>query len=386
MVLARGGRGDGAGEGAGDDGRDPLAPKNRAPSDQPIRVRFTLGSIVRSVLVVAAFFVLAAVVVAAATPLVWFVEGVIGAALLFPAVVGLSRKMPHAAAVAVLSVGIVVVVVAVGLRLFSELRDEANQFQQNAPQLTQQVESNPTVGSAAKQFGLGDKVQNFANDIAGAFNFSGASVSTISTVASLGSAVFAVWLFGVMMLFSAPGFIRGAMNQMGGTERGDRIGAVLAVGYWRSWQYFAAMLVRSAAYGTLTWVVAFACGLQAPTLLAVWVAVWSFVPSVGLLIGGLLVAAVALFSSFWFAGGALLTYVLAQLLDARFVTTQIHRRTVKIGPSLTLAAAIIGFGLYGFGGTVIACVLLFFAIAVLDELRPDPAERSRDEPDTPLPA
>jgi predicted PurR-regulated permease PerM len=344
-----------------------------------------VGSIVRGVLVVVAFVVLAAVVIAAATPLVWFVEGVIGAALLFPAVVALSRKMPHALAVALLSIGIVVVVAAVGLRLFTELRDEANQFQTRAPQLTQQVESNRTFGSAAKQFGLGDKVQNFANDIAGAFNFSDASVSTISAVASLGSAVFVVWLFGVMMLFSAPGFIRGAMNQMGGTSRGDRLGTILAVGYWRSWQYFAAMLVRSIAYGVLTWVVAWAFGLQTPTLLAVWVAVWAFVPSVGLLIGGMLAAVAALFSSFPLAGGLLIAFVVAQLLDARFVTTQIHRRTVKIGPSLTLAAAIVGFGLYGFGGTIIACTLLFFAVAVLDELRPDPAAAPRDEPGTPPP-
>jgi predicted PurR-regulated permease PerM len=369
MVLARGGR-----EGRG---ADPLTDlTNEGSPDPPVRVRFTAGSIVRGVLVVGAFVVLATVVMAAATPLVWFAEGVIGAALLFPAVVGLSRRMPHAMAVALLSVGIVVVVGLVGFRLFAELRDEANQFQTKAPTLAQDVESNPTVGSAAQQFELGEKVEKFANDIAGAFNFSDASVSTLSTAASLGSAAFVVWLFGVMMLFSAPRFLEGAADQLGSTARRERVAKIVAVGYWRAWQYFAAMLVRGLAYGAATWVVAWTLGLEAPTLLAVWVALWSFLPSIGLLIGGLLAAIVALFSSFAMGGELLVGFIVAQVLDARFVTSRIHGSTVKVGPSLTLAAAIIGFGLYGFGGTVIACAVLFLGIAVLDELRP-----LADEPD-----
>jgi predicted PurR-regulated permease PerM len=293
--------------------------------------------------------------------------------------------MPHALAVALLSIGVVVVVALVGLRLFAELRDEALEFQNRAPQLAQQVESDPTVGSAARQFGLGDKLDKFSDDVAGAFNFSNASVSTISTAASLGSAVFVVWLFGVMMLFSAPGFIKGAMNQMGDVDRRDRIGAVLAVGYWKSWQYFAFMLVRAIVYGTITWIVAFAFGVQAPTLLAVWVAVWSFLPSVGLLIGAVLVAVVTAFTSGWLAVGFIIGFILGQFFDVHYVTRRIHERTVKVGSSLTLGAAIIGFGLYGFGGTIIACMFLFFALAVLDELRPDPNAPRVDQVDAPGP-
>lgn len=357
MTLARG-----ADEGSGEDASEAAV--------LPVRVRFTSGSIVRAVLVVMAFSVVVQVVGAAADPIVWFVEGATGAAIFYPVVVVLSRKMPHAAAVALVSVGLVVFVALVGLRLFTELKGEAEQFQSNAPQIAANIESSSTVGEAAKQFGLGDKIERLANDVAGAFNFNESSVSALSTAASIGSSLFIVWLFGVMMLFSAPAFLTGAQGQIRSERSRDRARTVVAAAYANAWQYTATSGARSMGYGLATWVLAWSTDLQAPTLLAVWVALWSFVPAVGLLIGGMLVAIIAMFSSFATAGVLLTFFVIAQILDVQFLQRRIDRNNVHVGPALTLVAAIIGFGLYGFGGVVVFCTWTFFVLAVLDQMRP----------------
>jgi len=335
----------------------------------PVRVRFTPGSIIRAVLIVMAFVVVAQVVGAAADPLVWFAEGVAGAAIFYPVVVLLSRRMPHWVAVALVSLGVVAFVAFLGLRLFTELKGEAEEFQQRAPTIAENVDSS---SAAMLQFGMGDKIIRLSEDVAGGFRFDGADVSTLSTAASIGSSLFVVWLFAVMMLFSAPAFLAGAGRQISDGRRKERLEGVLAAAYVNSWEYLALCTGRALAYGAMTWFVAWLVGIPSPTLLSVWVALWAFVPRFGLVIGGSMVALVAMFESFPVAGIVFAAYIVASVVDATTVQRRIEDHTVHVGSALTMVAAMVGFGLFGFGGTIVFCVVLFFGLAILDQIRPEP--------------
>jgi predicted PurR-regulated permease PerM len=124
------------------------------------------------------------------------------------------------------------------------------------------------------------------------------------------------------------------------------------------------MLAKALVIGTVTWLFAVALGLPGSTLLGLAVGVFSILPTVGIVVGSLAAVGLAAAQS---PGRALSVLALAvglQVLEIVVVQPRIERRTMRVGPAVTLIAAMVGLEAYGAGGMVGAVLVASFVVAL----------------------
>jgi predicted PurR-regulated permease PerM len=69
-----------------------------------------------------------------------------------------------------------------------------------------------------------------------------------------------------------------------------------------------------------------------------------------------------------------------QLVEATVLQRRLERRSLHVGPFVTVALAMIGLELYGIGGALAAAALAVVAAALADELLPtDPVDPTGGE-------
>jgi predicted PurR-regulated permease PerM len=107
-----------------------------------------------------------------------------------------------------------------------------------------------------------------------------------------------------------------------------------------------------AGLGTLAWALGF--GLPYPFLLAILVAVFDLVPLVGSIVGGAVVALVALTVSLPVALATLGFYLIFRLLEDYLLIPRVMRTTVQVPGLVTVLATIVGGTLLGIVGALVA--------------------------------
>jgi predicted PurR-regulated permease PerM len=128
------------------------------------------------------------------------------------------------------------------------------------------------------------------------------------------------------------------------------------------------MSLRALAFGIVTYLACRLLGVETPLLLAVWVALWAFVPYVGLLMGG---AAIGLVAALHSPVGSMLVLgavLMVQAGDAWFVQRRIDAASMRFGPFLTLSSALVGFNLYGPGGLILAVLASQLGLSILADI------------------
>jgi AI-2 transport protein TqsA len=327
----------------------------------------TPRSVVRAVLVVGALLVVFVVAARATETLWWFAQAAAIAALVYPVVQRMSRRMP--AFVAVLLLTLLAALVAAGLTavVLGELRTESQRFRAAVPGAVDRLERSDGIGAVLRDLELDGSVRSLADQAAQRARFDGPDLPGLATaVGGRLSAGFVVWILTVMLVFTGPGLVRSMVDQAPIDVR-DQVDTVLRTAYGRTVRYVALTSARSLAFAALTFVVATLLGLDMPGVLALLAALCAFVPYVGLLLGALPVALMALVSSSSEASAVLVAAVLLQVLDALVVQRRIDHRSVQLGLFPTLVAALIGFHLHGPGGLLIGVALAAMVVAVIDD-------------------
>jgi predicted PurR-regulated permease PerM len=131
-----------------------------------------------------------------------------------------------------------------------------------------------------------------------------------------------------------------------------------------------------------------------PGLLALTAAVLAFVPYVGVLLGGIPVALMALLDGTTEAMVVLGAVVALQVVDSLVVQPRIDRRSMQLGLFPTLVAAILGYSLRGPGGLLIAVATAAMLVGIVNDTgavrslrqRGDEAEPSTAAPSTAAPS
>ena len=172
-------------------------------------------------------------------------------------------------------------------------------------------------------------------------------------------------------------------------ERRDRLAHVVGEAFSRSQVYVDVMLAQGVVVGLMGWLLFRAFDVPAPTPLAVLLGALSLVPVVGIFVGGLpAVMLVAGFDSFGRAGVLLAILVVAQVLEV-VLYQSVTRRTLYIGPAIVVIAWLLGYGIYGIGGAVVAAAVAVFATALTEaaaeergsvDLPPDDADPTDRDP------
>lgn len=330
------------------------------PHVSGLRIRPTFGSTMLVIAAVGTGMVLVHVFVAARKTLAWVFATAIVAWLLSAIISLLGRWMPRAVAViltvaAVASIGIGAWV-GLGATVGNELRKTQKALPPAAAELEQRSET-------ARQFRLADRVNALVGELDTRFG-TRAAVSKAAGTAP----VYVV--SGVLLLFLiayGPRYGAGALAQIADPERREVVATTLAHGSRRARDY---LLVTSAQVLVVVVVASTAfrlLGLPAPFGLGLMVGWVGVVPSMGMVVGGLPAMLLAAVDSDRAVFVTVVALVLGlQLVEALVVRPRMEARTLTVGPALTLIIAIIGFEIYGFGGSVYAFAALVLGLAILD--------------------
>ncbi|OWY63657.1 hypothetical protein B7486_51850 [cyanobacterium TDX16] len=355
----------GAKPSAADDGATPL-------------LRLTTSSVVRAVLLLALAVVAALAFQAATRPLSWMLAALLLAGLLRPAVLRLSRHIPRGFAILIVALGSVALVGFVGYRGWDDLHRQVEFVEREAPRAARDLEDSDRYGELAREVELAEKVDTFLDDLPGTLQ-GGSGADALRSTATRGPVFFATFILMVFFLVSGDRSVRGGIEQIRDLDRRVVVERVVKGGYRRWWTYLSLVLARAVVVGLLTWATCRLLGIPAATVLGIWVAAWSLVPSVGIVVGSLAVVLLAIPESFTTPFVLLAAAVLVQVLDATLVQPRIDRRALHVGPFLTLLAAVLGLELYGIGGLVGAVAITILVVAFLDEVAPDDRSEVTDE-------
>jgi predicted PurR-regulated permease PerM len=116
-----------------------------------------------------------------------------------------------------------------------------------------------------------------------------------------------------------------------------------------------------------------------PAALGVWVGLWDLVPLAGALIGALPIVVLAAATSTERAVVLALAFVAYQVVENILVERSVERSTVRVGPFVTLAAALVGVELSGVAGALLAVLAATMAVTAADELAAGPEELQEQE-------
>jgi predicted PurR-regulated permease PerM len=344
-------------------------------STSTTRLRVTAGSVVVFVIVLGLGLVARNVIGSSVRVLGWLAAAAIVAALLHPMVAGLSRSLPRAVALLMVIVVTIAVLGGLAYATVDDLRREATKLQEAAPDAARSIERSARFGTAAREFGLTDRVTELVQELPTRVT-GGSADQSLTAAATRGFAYVAGIVLTVFLLLYGPRMVEAGLRQIGDETRRANARRMLDRAYARWWRYVALNLVRGLAVGLLGYVACRLIGLPGAFLLGLALGVFSLVPYVGVLIGSLPIVLLALGlepSSPRFVI-LLVGFVGYQVLDGFFVQPQLDRRSIRVGPVLPLVVAMVAFELYGLGGALYGMAAAVLVACVLDELAPTDAD------------
>jgi predicted PurR-regulated permease PerM len=300
----------------------------------------------------------------------WLLAATVFASLLHPIVGKLAKRIPHALAVVVV-VGVVLGSVGlVGYSVVDTIVRETHNVQDSAPDAARRLERSDRWGDLARDFHLADRTQSFVDDIPQRLR-GGNPADAVRSAATRGVAFLATGVLSLFFLLHGPRLARGALDQIRSPARRQRVEVVATNAYRRAVRYVLSTILLAVAAGLFGYLVASLADVPGAAALGLWVALWDVVPLFGALVGALpIVLLAAVFFSAERAALAAIAFLAWQTFEYVVVQRRIERRSVHLGPFVTLFVGLAGLELYGLGGGLLAVVLAAAAVATADEVLP----------------
>jgi predicted PurR-regulated permease PerM len=262
-----------------------------------------------------------------------------------------NRKMPRWAAVTAVLIAVFTLFVGSIAAFIPPLFQQARQFVDRAPDYVQSFQNHSSwIAGLNDRFGVQQRLTGAIHDLGG--SAVGEVVKAGSTVLGGIADLFILAVLTVYFLISIPRIRATLYRFVPGSRRarailiGDQICAKVGA-------YVLGNVVISVITGlaTFIWLVAF--DIPYPVLLAIFVAVLDLVPF-GSTVAGLIVAAVALTVSLPVSIATVAFYVVLRVVEDYLLVPKIVGRAVEIPAVTTVVAVLIGGGLLGIVGALVA--------------------------------
>jgi predicted PurR-regulated permease PerM len=309
------------------------------------------------------------VVVASQRVLGWILTAAVVAGLLHPLVSVLARRMPRGIAVLLVvlltaGAGGIVAYGAVG-----GLVRETRKLEQAIPRRAAEIERSERFGKAAREFKLEERTRRFVKEVPNRLR-GGTATDALRSAATRGVAFLATGVLSIFFLLHGPRIAESTAEQLPNQRRRKRIEALALGAYRRGFGYARGSLAISLLAGTVAYVVARLAHVPGPAPLALWVGIWDLVPIIGAFLGALPIVLLAGVSSTTKAVVVALVFIAFQVLEQFFLQRPLERRTVKLGPFLTVIGGFAGLELYGIGGALMVLMVGSVVAALADEWAP----------------
>jgi predicted PurR-regulated permease PerM len=340
------------------------------PAAQPTeRLRITPRSAVIAVAMLGAALAAVRVVMSSQRVIGWiFAAGAI-AGLLYPLVTLLARRMPRGIAVAVVGLVTVGSVALVVYGAVDGLVREMNNLEEAAPRRVAELERSERFGDIARDFKLRERVERFVESAPERLR-GGTPGEALRSAATRGVAFLATGVLTLFFMLHGPEMAAAAVRQVHDPDRRKTIERAGHAAYVRGFGYVRRTLLMSIMAGLLAFGLARATDVPGAAPLAVWAAIWDTVPFLGAMLGTLPIIVLA--AAVDPAKGVLLAglFLGYQVFESIVLQRRVERRTLRVGPFLTIAAGFAGLELYGIGGALLVLLAVVLALAVADELAP----------------
>jgi predicted PurR-regulated permease PerM len=331
------------------------------------RLRISARSATLSVAIFGVTLGLLALVAAAQRVIGWILVAATLAGLLHPLVSLLARRLPRALATAVVMVSVVAALGAVGYGLVDDIGRQTRRLQQAGPERAAQLERSPRYGGFARDARLAERTDNFLRHLPERLR-GGTTAEALRAAATRGVAFLATGVLTVFFLQHGPRLARSARNQFRDEGLRRRLEALAVAVYRRAFGYAGASLAMSVAAGLAAFLAARLAHVPGPAALGVWVGLWDLVPLAGAFVGALPIVALAAASSESRAGWLIVAFVAYQCVENLLVQRNVERATVRVGPFVTLVAALVGVELSGVAGALLAILAATMVVTAADEL------------------
>jgi len=193
----------------------------------------------------------------------------------------------------------------------------------------------------------------------------------IGTVSAVGN--FFIVLFLGLTFAAQPGvyrsgllFMAPARHRARATAIVDRIGETLE-------RWLIAQIITMFVVFLVTWIGLEIIGIQSSFILGIQAGLLGFIPTVGALLGGLIVVLASLASGWVAAASAFVLFLGVHALESYILTPMIQRQALDIPPATLFAFQILLGVVFGIWGLALALPLMAIAKVVIDHFKADQA-------------
>jgi predicted PurR-regulated permease PerM len=146
----------------------------------------------------------------------------------------------------------------------------------------------------------------------------------------------------------------------------DRIGETLE-------RWLIAQMITMAAVFVVTWIGLTIIGVESAFILGVQAGLLAFIPTVGALIGGLIVVLASLASGWVAAASALVLFLCIHAMESYILTPMLQRQALEIPPATLFAFQILLGVVFGIWGITLALPLIAIVKVLIDHFKADEA-------------
>jgi predicted PurR-regulated permease PerM len=146
----------------------------------------------------------------------------------------------------------------------------------------------------------------------------------------------------------------------------DRIGETLE-------RWLIAQMITMAAVFVVTWIGLTIIGVESAFILGVQAGLLAFIPTVGALIGGLIVVLASLASGWVAAASALVLFLCIHAMESYILTPMLQRQALEIPPATLFAFQILLGVVFGIWGITLALPLIAIVKVLIDHFKADGA-------------
>ena len=316
------------------------------------------------------------VVVSSAGVLAWAIASIVAAVLLSPLVTLLDRVLPRALAIIIVFLAVGAVGIGARSLYVTQLQDQVDFLAEQAPEIASGIEDrDDRVGEVAREIGLVDRVEELTARLQE--NLGTPSDALVDAARSVPAYVVCFILTIFFMLYG-PRIVAAGLQRVP-DDRRERTSGIVR-GATRSTQVQAGAAVAGAAVvGLVIWAVGTVMDVPSVGLFALFGAAFSVVPYLGILVGWLPVVIVGIgVAPAWQVGLVALVAIGLQFLEATRWRPFVDGRSLYVGPALPIVGAVLGYAIYGVGGSIVTVTILIFGLAAADEAATDDVDGDGD--------
>jgi len=270
-----------------------------------------------------------------------------------PAVVRLRRwGLPRGLAVAIVALAVVGMLAGGLIALIPPLVSQTNQLIENVPQYIQNLQRNETVNQLVQRYDIMNKVTSALN----AGTVGNAVGGVVGGARLVFGTVFNTLTVLVLTIYFMASFdrIREVGYSLVPASRRQRVRLLTDEILDKVGAYMVGALGIAVLAGATTWVLAMVLGLPYPFALAVVVAVCDLIPQIGATLGAVIVSLVGLASSLTAGLVCVIFFIVYQQVENYLIYPNVMRRSVKVSDVAAVVAALLGVGLFGVVGALVA--------------------------------